>query len=174
MSIECNAGTNKPQKNTQKNYIYIYIYIYILKGRCILIPIKTILFNFFSSNNFTNTKKDFYLWSNCLGIYPIAIMNILNECAIYDNIIIMGYSVCVTICRLYLSKHNCFFLPVFFLCVFFWCFFHASPVFNSLVVEQYIQFTPRVVCPFEGYTTYDVISEKQVVHKRRPSCDAHN
>ena len=43
----------------------------ILKGRCILNLIKTILFNFFSSNNFTNTKKDFYLLSN-YSRYPIA------------------------------------------------------------------------------------------------------
>ena len=56
--IECKAGIKKtqPQKKHQK--------LNILKGRCILILIKTILFNnFFSRNNFTNTKKDFYLWS---------------------------------------------------------------------------------------------------------------
>ena len=33
-------------------------------------------------------------------------MNILKECAIDDDIIIMGYSVCVTLCRPYLSKQN--------------------------------------------------------------------
>ena len=128
MSIECKAGINKPQKTKKQK-----LYIYILKGRCILIPIKTILFNFFSSNNFTNTKKDFYLWSNCLGIYPIAIMNILNECGIYDNIIIMGYSVCVTICRLYLSKHNCFFFYLFFFVLFFVLFFMPAlfPIHSS-------------------------------------------
>ena len=38
-------------------------------------------------------------------MYPIAIMNILKECAIDDDII-MGYSLCVTLCRLYLYKHN--------------------------------------------------------------------
>ena len=31
-------------------------------------------------------------------------MNILNDCAIDDDIIIMGYSVCVTLCRLCLSN----------------------------------------------------------------------
>ena len=33
-------------------------------------------------------------------------MNILNECDIDNDIVIMGYSVCVTLCRLYLNKHN--------------------------------------------------------------------
>ena len=47
------------------------VLLHILKGRCILILIKTILFNnFFSRNNFINTKKDFYLWS----MYQIAII----------------------------------------------------------------------------------------------------
>ena len=58
--IECKAGIKKKKKKKKK----LYIYIYILKGRCILILIETILFNnFFSRNNFKNTKKDFYLWS---------------------------------------------------------------------------------------------------------------
>ena len=48
--IECKAGIKKtqPQKNNPKTKY--------IEG--------TILFNnFFSRNNFTNTKKDFYLWS---------------------------------------------------------------------------------------------------------------
>ena len=56
--IECKADIKKtqPKKLTQK--------LNILMGRCILILNKTILFNnFFSRNNFKNTKKDFYLWS---------------------------------------------------------------------------------------------------------------
>ena len=32
---------------------------------------------------------------------------IINECAMdHDDIIIMGYSVCVALCKLYLYKHN--------------------------------------------------------------------
>ena len=45
----------------------------------------------------------------CLGIRWLLFMNILiflNECAINDDIIIMGYSVCVALCRPYLCKHN--------------------------------------------------------------------
>ena len=45
----------------------------------------------------------------CLGIRQLLFMNILiflNECAINDDIIIMGYSVCVALCRPYLCKHN--------------------------------------------------------------------
>ena len=58
--IECKAGIKKTQPQKKKNIQKPNI----LKGRCILILIKTILFNnFFSRNNFTNTKKDFYLWS---------------------------------------------------------------------------------------------------------------
>ena len=59
--IECKAGIKKKKKkkkkkNTQK--------LNILKGRCILILIKIILFNnFFSMNYCTNTENDFYLWS---------------------------------------------------------------------------------------------------------------
>ena len=33
-------------------------------------------------------------------------MNILNECAIDNDNVIIEYSVCVTLCRLYLNKHN--------------------------------------------------------------------
>ena len=77
----------------------------ILKERCILNLIKTILFNFFSSNTFTNTIKRL-LFIVQLSRYPIAIMNILNECVIDNDIVIMGYSVCVTLCRLSLNKHN--------------------------------------------------------------------
>ena len=56
--IECKAKKKKKKKkkNTQK--------LNILKGRRILILIRTTLFNnFISRDNFTNTKKDFYLWS---------------------------------------------------------------------------------------------------------------
>ena len=68
--IECKAGIKKPnqkkkkKKSTQK--------LNILKRRCIFILIKTILFNnFFSRNNFTNTKRTFIYG---LSKYPIAII----------------------------------------------------------------------------------------------------
>ena len=83
----------------------------------------------------------------CLGIRQLLFMNIvifLNECAINDDIIIIGYSVCVALCRPYLCKHNWWKIHIYsktikpppppkkkkkklgwgFLCVFiFWVFF---------------------------------------------------
>ena len=133
MSARLALKKPNPIKPTQK--------LNILKGRCILILIKTILFNnFFSKNNFSNTKKDLFMV--CLGIRQLLFMNIvifLNECAINDDIIIMGYSVCVALCRPYLCKHNLWKIHIYcktnnpppkkkmgwvFLCVFiFWVFF---------------------------------------------------
>ena len=73
-----------------------------MKGRYILILIKRIFcFNFFSNNNFTNTKRTFIYGPTAWPVQVSYIMNILNECAIDDDIIIMQYSVCMTLYRLY-------------------------------------------------------------------------
>ena len=65
--IECKAGIKKTQpqkKNTQK--------LNILKGRCILILIKTILFNNFLVEIILQTQKRTFIYG--LSRYPIAII----------------------------------------------------------------------------------------------------
>ena len=101
----------------------------------------------------------------CLGIRQLLFMNIviiLNECAIND-IIIMGYSVCVALCRTYLCKHNWWKIHIYsktsnpppqkkklgwgFLRVFiFWVFFFWVGFFNASPGTQISTHSNTAIC----------------------------